>query len=64
MSVETINIEILLAAIIDDADGVLTIPAEVLQKDRSGKAISINYEAAEDWLVLTLVDSDDIDYEE
>lgn len=59
-----VAIENVLAAVIDANGGALSVPAEQLKKDRSGFAIAIDYDEATSMVLFTLVESEDIEYDD
>ena len=59
-----VAIESVLAAVIDANDGVLSVSAEQLKKDRSGFAIAIDYDEATSMVLFTLVESENIEYDD
>ena len=64
MSDATIALETVLAAIIEGVGGVLTVPAELLKQDRAGMSIAIEYDDKKDRVMFTLVESEDIEYDD
>ena len=61
--VTTVAIEQVLAAIIDQQDGLVRIDAELFSVDRGGKVIAIDYDSKTNTILLSLAESDDIDYD-
>jgi len=65
LSEQVIELTELFAAAIDSSpEGQIEIKAESLVKDHNGKVIAIDYEALKDVYVVSLVDQDDVDYED
>lgn len=58
-----VAIEEVLAALIDDNDGELTITPEQLSKNRAGMIIAIDFDDERNLVVFTLQDAEDIIYE-
>lgn len=59
-----IAIEEILAAVIDDNGGRLEINRESMEKSYDGKVMAIDYDYKKERVVLTLVDGEDVDYED
>jgi hypothetical protein len=57
-------IEELLAAAVDYNGGRLEISTESLQRSFAGKALAIDYDMQKDMIVVTLVDKEDVIYED
>lgn len=60
---KTIALESVLAAVIDGL-GVLKVPGDLLKKDRSSMVIAIDYVEKENMLYFTLVEKDDVGYDD
>lgn len=59
-----IAVEEILAAVIDSYGGRLEIDRESMEKSYDGKVMAIDYDYKKERVVLTLVDGEDIDYED
>lgn len=59
-----VAIEELLAAAVEFNGGRLEISAESFQRSFGGKALAIDYDPQKDMIVITLVDKEDVIYED
>jgi hypothetical protein len=61
---EEIAVEVLLAAAVDNAGGVLKINSESLAKHYGDYVLALDYDPRAEQLLITLVDKDTAEYED
>ena len=60
----TIALELVLAAVIDNAGGMLAVPVELIGQNRAGMVIAITYDTEKSVMYFTLEESENVDYDE